>query len=99
MKKQLIGFLAIVIAIGAVAFTAPQKDTTNYFWFPFEDEQIQTIPSSVSATSTDPFTCGGENEICSEAYVEAQTELINGNQDRQVKAAQLGLEHVQHLKD
>ncbi|CAN5415693.1 hypothetical protein BH10BAC2_BH10BAC2_18060 [soil metagenome] len=70
MKKLSLGLLAVVLAVGAAAFTVPDKDVfTNYYWF-----QTQGDGTVINATSVPPFQAGDPNGCslngngCSKAY-------------------------------
>lgn len=70
MKKLSLGLLAVVLAIGAAAFTAPKNDAfTNYYWF-----QTQSDGTVINATSvpplqaTDAFGCSVNGIGCSKAF-------------------------------
>ncbi|MCW3118107.1 MAG: hypothetical protein JWM28_2189 [Chitinophagaceae bacterium] len=58
MKKQIFGFLAVVIALGASAFTAPRHavkhQTAVYYWY--KVNAANQIPSGSEAYSGDQVT-------------------------------------------
>ena len=70
MKKLSIGLMAIVLAIGAAAFTAPGNDAfTDYYWFQTQaDGTVINATSVPPLQSTDAFGCSLNGVGCSKAY-------------------------------
>ena len=70
MKKFLFGFLALILALGAVAFTkADQSPKDSYYWFQYDASGNEITQSSVPASlATDPASCGGVISLCSQGF-------------------------------
>jgi hypothetical protein len=73
MKKYLMGTLAIVMAIGTLAFTSAKPNNTNTlrYWYHTMDDGTVINPGAPppSSTSSDLFNCGGgPTKFCSKAY-------------------------------
>ncbi len=72
MKNYLTGLMAVIIAIGAFAFTAVPKESakTNYYWF--ELKAVSGNPKDAVGLpplqASDPFTCPGGTAYCAGAY-------------------------------
>lgn len=76
MKKIRIGLLAVILAIGAFAFTnaASVKDArTSYYWFQTMDDGTVINATAVPPfQATDPNSCPGGAKGCSKAYTSYQ---------------------------
>ena len=73
MKRYLSGIIAVVIAISAVAFTAPNRDITPnpkmlnfYFQFtgPHGQEADESLWDEISLTTYNSLTCSGSKQGC-----------------------------------
>ena len=64
------GVFALILALGAVAFTHAEKSPkTNYYWFLYDASGNQIHPTSPpAATSTAPAECDGTNVLCSRGF-------------------------------
>lgn len=71
MKKYIFGIVAVIIAVGALAFTTPHKtakpyDTANY-WYEFTGNQNETarkINTNYSNPQMSSFSCPNETDEC-----------------------------------
>ena len=70
MKKLSMGLLAVVLAIGAAAFTPSANDAfTNYYWFQTQSDGTVINASTVPPLqATDAFGCSVNGTGCSKAY-------------------------------
>jgi hypothetical protein len=73
--KKLSGILAIVLAVGAMAFTkantANTMGNTIYYWYHTLNDGTVINPGAPppSSSSSDPFACGGgPTKVCSKAF-------------------------------
>jgi len=74
MKTFKTGILAVIVAIGALAFTNNKFDsnakTTSFYWFPLDAAtgNPQTVNSQPMFLSTDPYSCPGGSKYCGGGY-------------------------------
>jgi len=94
MKTKIIGFFAIVIAIGASAFNSPKKVSNNtmYYWFLITDGNAlgNAVPQSQasfiqeSTAAPTESACGSGSNQCVSGFTSGQVngsdQLINNNQ-------------------
>jgi hypothetical protein len=94
MKTKIFGILAIVIALGASAFTAPKKvhSQTEYKWFlitdgvPLNNAVPQADASYIDESTTAPSEsgCSGTGNQCVSGFLPSQVnsdnQLINNDQ-------------------
>jgi hypothetical protein len=69
--KKLSGILAIVLAVGAMAFTKANtgNNNTSYYWYYTQADGTIIIPDRAPYFSaTDPFCDGGPVKICSKGF-------------------------------
>ena len=98
MKTKIIGMLAIVIAVGASAFTVPKhvvKNKTSYYWFGISDGILpgHKVPAAnatflSSGTTAPDEGCSGATYQCVSGFTSNQ--VINGDQlkdDQETPAA------------
>jgi hypothetical protein len=73
MKRYISGIIAVVIAVSAVAFTAPNRDIKHnpkalsyYFQFtgPHGQEADETLWQEISLSDYNSLTCAGSNKGC-----------------------------------
>ncbi len=72
MKKLLIGFFALLLAFGAVAFTKEKDDRspkTTYYWFPLNAGGTpQSVTIQPTLMSTDPYGCTASTNNCAQGF-------------------------------
>jgi hypothetical protein len=99
MKRKIIGMLAIVIAIGASAFTSakPLAKTTSYYWFSIADgiANGHTVPQAdatfiqVSTTAPDEG-CPGGSDQCVSGFTSSQVNASDMLKDNNQAPAEAG---------
>lgn len=78
MKKYISGFLAIIIAVTAFAFTKPtEKKFVDYYWFQTNASGTTVMQPARSdiASPTDPSGCTLGADYCSLAFDQSKTTL------------------------
>jgi hypothetical protein len=70
--KKLTGILAIILAVGVMAFTkAGTTGNITYYWYHTQDDGTVINPGAPPPSSplSDPFNCGGGPvKICGKAF-------------------------------
>ena len=84
MKKfSFLPLLALVIAIGASAFTEVKNNTSDIVWFKLDPDTGLPLNASSGGqqSQTDPFTCTATERPCSVALSLEDGEVIEDNGD------------------
>jgi hypothetical protein len=67
MKKYLLGFMAVVMALSLTAFTHSSNATNDlYYWYRQSDH---VFIGSSSTSNENPLGCYGEGESCIKGYL------------------------------
>lgn len=84
MKRYITGIIAVVIAVGAFAFTMPKKALQSFddvtFYYQSSDFSNQEVAKKEnwSSTATPPTCVGSQNKACTLVVEEGQTILSGG---------------------
>jgi len=79
MKRYIFGMIAVVIAIGAAAFTAPKKHLVDMYVFEYDGSQGYTV-GAVQNTNSAHWVYQGKNlALCANSNIKACRVSVTGD--------------------